>query len=258
MKVVTFNANGIRSAARKGFFEWMLNERPDLVCIQELKAQQDQLSTDILSPARYQGYFHCADKKGYSGTAIYTKEDPLKVTTGLDWKEFDCEGRLVRLDFCRTSIISIYLPSGTSSNERQQFKETVLDFLKPILMGFQRERRSYIICGDINIAHRPADLRNWKGNRKNSGFLPQERAWMDWLYGEAGYVDAFRVVDTRPGQYTWWSNRGNAYAKNVGWRLDYQIVTADMKKRVNSASVFTELKFSDHAPLSVDYDAELY
>ncbi len=257
MKVITFNANGIRSAARKGFFEWMLAEQADIVCIQELKAQLDQLSPSMIAPPGYTGYFHCAEKKGYSGTAVYANSAPAKVTMGLDWPPFDCEGRLVRLDYRAVTVMSIYLPSGTSSDERQQFKESVLQFLKPVLLDFQKDRRSYIICGDINIAHKPADLRNWKGNRSNSGFLPQEREWMDWLYGEAGFVDAFRVVNTRPGQYTWWSNRGDAYAKNVGWRLDHQIVTADLQKRVVSAAVFTAEKFSDHAPLTIEYQLAL-
>ncbi len=253
MKVVTFNANGIRSAARKGFYEWMLDLDADFICIQELKAQQDQLTPDMLAPHGYFGYFHCAQKKGYSGTAIYTKHPPEKVHRGLGWGDFDAEGRCVRVDYDALSIISIYLPSGTSSDERQQFKEVILERLKPVLTDFQRQRRNFIICGDVNIAHRPADLRNWKGNRNNSGFLPQERAWMDWLFGAAGFIDAFRIADTRPGQYTWWSNRGNAYENNVGWRLDYQIVTPELKERIESVTVFRDIKFSDHAPVIGTY-----
>ena len=254
MKVVTFNANGIRSAARKGFFEWMQDSDPDVVCMQELKAHRDQLAENLLAPQGYRGYFQFAEKKGYSGTAIYCKAPPSDVKVGLGWNDFDSEGRLVRIDYNNLSIISIYLPSGTSSDDRQKFKEIILDRLKPVLLNFRKEKRDFIICGDINIAHKPVDLRNWKGNRNNSGFLPQERAWMDWLFGEAGYVDAFRVINSRPGQYTWWSNRGEAYAKNVGWRLDYHIVTAGLSKRTESVSVFRETKFSDHAPVIVNFD----
>ena len=254
MKIVTFNANGIRSAARKGFFEWMQDSAPDFVCMQELKAHRDQLAENLLAPQGYRGYFQFAEKKGYSGTAIYCKAPPSDVKVGLGWNDFDSEGRLVRIDYNNLSIISIYLPSGTSSDDRQKFKEIILDRLKPVLLNFRKEKRDFIICGDINIAHKPVDLRNWKGNRNNSGFLPQERAWMDWLFGEAGYVDAFRVINSRPGQYTWWSNRGEAYAKNVGWRLDYHIVTAGLSKRTESVSVFRETKFSDHAPVIVNYD----
>ena len=254
MKVVTFNANGIRSAARKGFFEWMLDVDADFVCIQELKAQQEQLSEDILAPRGYRGYFHYAQKKGYSGTAIYTKHAPTHDSRGFGWEDFDAEGRCVRLDVGALSVISVYLPSGTSSSQRQLFKEDILERLKPVLSEFRRDSKQFIICGDVNIAHRPVDIRNWKGNRKNSGFLPQERAWMDWLFGGAGFVDAFRIVDTRPGQYTWWSNRGNAYEKNVGWRLDYQIISPDLKDKIQSVSVFRDIKFSDHAPVIGTYD----
>ncbi len=232
----------------------MLDLDADFICIQELKAQHEQLTPDILSPEGYLGYFHCAQKKGYSGTAVYTKHAPVNVTYGLGWEDFDAEGRCVRVEYDALTIISIYLPSGTSSDERQQFKEVVLERLKPILIDFQNQNRNYIICGDVNIAHRPVDLRNWQGNRNNSGFLPQERAWMDWLFDEVGFIDAFRVIDTRPGQYTWWSNRGNAYAKNVGWRLDYQIVSPGLKDRIQSVSIFRDIKFSDHAPVICTYD----
>ena len=254
MKIVTFNANGIRSAERKGFFDWMSDTAPDVVCIQELKAQQDQLTGEVFHPQGYQGYFHCAEKKGYSGTAIYTKQTPSDLSLGLGWDDFDAEGRCVRADFENLTIISIYMPSGTSSDERQQFKEVILDRIQPLLLQFQADGREYVICGDINIAHKPVDLRNWKGNRKNSGFLPQERAWMDWLFGSAGFVDAFRLVNSRPGQYTWWSNRGNAYDNNVGWRLDYHILSDNLKKTVKSVHVYRETKFSDHAPVTADFD----
>ena len=258
MKVTAFNANGIRSAARKGFFEWMAHASPDVVCIQELKAQRDQLTDSVFKPKGFSCYFDFAQKKGYSGVALYSKVEPQKVQTGLGWDKFDSEGRFIRADFKEVSIISIYMPSGTSSDERQKFKEEVMARFKPILVNYMQESRSFVICGDFNIAHKPVDIRNWKSNRNQSGFLPNERAWMDWLFGTIGYTDAFRVVDSRPSQYTWWSNRGQAYANNVGWRLDYQIATPDLRDRVRSARIFKEQKFSDHAPLTIDYQLELF
>ena len=254
MKIVTFNANGIRSAGRKGFFDWMSDTAPDVVCVQELKAQEDQLTDELYHPRDYQGYFHCAEKKGYSGTAIYTRQTPTDVSIGLGWDDFDSEGRCVRADYENLTVMSIYFPSGTSSDERQKFKEVILSRIKPLLLKFQNDGRNYIICGDINIAHRPVDLRNWKSNRNNSGFLPQEREWMDWLFGSAGFVDAFRVVNSRPGQYTWWSNRGNSYEKNVGWRLDYHILSNRLRQAVDSVSVYRQIKFSDHAPVVAEFD----
>ena len=254
MRIVTFNANGIRSAASKGFYQWMAESAADVVCIQELKAQGDQLTEAIFSPEGYVGYFDYAEKKGYSGVGIYTRTEPEDAKIGIGWPDFDSEGRFIRIDYAEFSIISIYLPSGSSGDIRQKFKEEMLERMKAVVLDFRTQDRDFILCGDLNIAHKPIDLRNWKGNRRNSGFLPQERAWMDWLIDTAGYVDAFRVVDTRPGQYTWWSNRGQAYAKNVGWRLDYQIVTPAVQQRILSAFIFTQTKFSDHAPLVMDYD----
>ena len=227
---------------------------PDVVCIQELKAQEDQLTDELFHPESYKAYFHCAEKKGYSGTAIYTRQTPSDLSYGLGWDDFDSEGRCVRADFEDLTVISLYMPSGTSSDERQQFKEIVLERFRPLLEQLQNDGRNYVICGDINIAHKPVDLRNWKSNRSNSGFLPQERSWMDWLFGSAGYIDAFRKVNTRPGQYTWWSNRGDSYNKNVGWRLDYQILSNGLRQTVDSVHVYKDVKFSDHAPVIAEYD----
>ncbi len=254
MKVVTFNANGIRAAARKGFYEWLSQIHADFVCIQELKAQAEQLTQQMAAPNHFKSYFHFAEKKGYSGTAIYSRYTPDQFSLGLGWEDFDSEGRCVRVDLRNISIISIYLPSGSSSDIRQQFKEKILKRLKPVLVGFLKEDRDFIICGDINIAHKPIDLRNWKSNRKSSGFLPQERSWMDWLIEDAGFVDAFRVLDSRPSQYTWWSYRSAAYARNVGWRLDYQLVTENLRNAIVSVDIYKEEKFSDHAPLIIEYD----
>ncbi len=257
MRITTFNANGIRSAGSKGFYDWMLKSSPDIVCIQELKAQEDQLTDVQFLPDSYHRFLHCAQKKGYSGVGLYSRILPHNVQIGIGWPDFDSEGRYIRADFQNVSVISIYIPSGSSGDVRQLVKEDMLSRLKTVLNNYRRENREFVICGDINIAHKPIDIRNWKGNLKNSGFLPQERAWMDWLYGDAGYVDAFRVLDSRPSQYTWWSNRGQAYANNVGWRLDYQIVTPSLKDRLRSAEIYTKIKFSDHAPLTIDYDFAL-
>ncbi len=253
MRVISLNANGIRSAARKGFFEWLKKQDADLVCIQETKAQEHQLTDDVFYPAGYHCYYHDAEKKGYSGVALYSKAKPKKVIVGLGSDEFDREGRYLEVCFERLSVVSLYLPSGSSSEERQQAKFRFLDLFMPYLQKLRRRRREYILCGDWNIAHKKIDLKNWRGNQKNSGFLPEERAWLDELFDRVGYVDAFRLVNAEPDQYTWWSNRGQAWAKNVGWRIDYQIITPGLRDKVDAVSIYKEQRFSDHAPLIMDY-----
>jgi len=257
MRIITFNANGIRSAARKGFFSWMTRQRADVVCIQETKAQLHQLGERVFWPRGWHAYFHDAEKKGYSGVAIYSRHRPDRVIEGLGWPDVDAEGRYLEAHFGPLSVVSLYMHSGSSSEERQQKKFDMMDRFMPYLKSLRRRRREYIICGDWNIAHRNVDLRNWRSNQKNSGFLPEERAWMDELFGDAGFVDAFRRVDQRDGQYTWWSNRGQAWARNVGWRIDYQVVTPRIGKLVQSARIYKEKRFSDHAPLIMDYDYRL-
>ena len=254
MKIMTLNANGIRSATSKGFIEWMLKQHPDVVCLQETKAQEHQLSPDVLKPRGYYGFFHDAEKKGYSGVAIYSKKEPERVQIGLGWPDFDAEGRFLQVDFCDLSVISLYLPSGSSSPERQAAKFDFMGRFLPILKNLYHDRRDYIICGDWNIAHKPIDLKNWRANQKNSGFLPEERAWMDAVLDSVGWVDAFRAINPEPDQYTWWSNRGRAWEKNVGWRIDYQIVSSRLKEAVKSAAIYKEQRFSDHAPLTLTYD----
>jgi exodeoxyribonuclease III len=254
MRIITANVNGIRAAARKGFFSWLARQRADVICIQETKAQAHQLKDQVFWPRNYHAYFHDAEKKGYSGVAIYSRHKPSKVITGLGWPDVDAEGRYLEVQFGTLSVVSLYLHSGSSSEERQQIKFDMLDRFMPYLRKLRRKRREYIICGDWNIAHKQIDLKNWRGNLKNSGFLPEERAWMDELFGPAGFVDAFRVVDPRPDQYTWWSNRGQAWDKNVGWRIDYQVVTPGIAKTVRAAKIYKEKRFSDHAPLIIDYD----
>ncbi len=253
-RVISLNANGIRAAARKGFFEWMERKDADVLCIQETKAQVHQLTDEIFSPVGYHCYYEDAEKKGYSGTAIYTRHEPKKVIRGYGDDEFDKEGRYLEIQLDGLSVVSLYLPSGSSGDERQAAKYRCLDSFTEHLKKLHRRRSEYIICGDWNIAHKEIDLKNWKSNQKNSGFLPEERAWMDKVFGEYRYTDAFRTIEQKPDQYTWWSNRGRAWDNNVGWRLDYQVVTPGLKNKVRNTDIYREQRFSDHAPLIMDYD----
>ncbi|MDX1900688.1 MAG: exodeoxyribonuclease III [Gammaproteobacteria bacterium] len=254
MRVLTFNLNGIRSAARKGFFDWLPTQNADVICLQELKAQEADLVDPIFVPEGYHAHFHYAEKKGYSGVGIYTRHKPLSVKTGLGWREADGEGRYVEVDLGGLTIASLYMPSGTSGDERQTIKFDFLNRYREHLTQQRATNQSFIICGDWNIAHREIDLKNWRSNQKNSGFLPEERAWMDALFGQMGFVDAFRILDNAPDRYTWWSHRGQARAKNVGWRIDYQVITPDLRDKVKHVQIFPEPFFSDHAPFLVEYD----
>jgi exodeoxyribonuclease-3 len=256
-KIITCNTNGIRSAQRKGFFQWLEKEQADVVCIQETKAQVDQLSDPVFSPAGYHCYYNDAIKKGYSGTALYSKVKPKQVTASLGWDPADSEGRYLQADYKGLSVISLYLPSGSSSEEVLQKKLRFMDLFMQHLQGLRKKRREVIICADWNICHQQIDLKNWRPNRKNSGFLPVERAWLDKLYDEVGYVDSFRVVNSQPEQYTWWSNRGQARANNVGWRLDYQVISPKLVDKVQSAAIYTDERFSDHAPQTMEYDLDI-
>jgi exodeoxyribonuclease-3 len=253
MRIITVNTNGIRSAQRKGFFEWLVKQNADVVCIQETKAQIDQLDEKFF-PEPFHCFYHDAEKKGYSGVALYCKTKPDKIIVGLGIEDIDREGRFIEARFGNLSVISLYLPSGSSGEERQNFKFSVLQRFKIYLDSISENGRDIIICGDWNIAHKAIDLKNWRGNQKNSGFLPKERAWLDDVFAEEKWFDAFRLVNSEPEQYTWWSNRGQAWAKNVGWRIDYQIISASLQSKVKSASIYKEERFSDHAPLIIDYD----
>ena len=253
-RVISLNANGIRAAARKGFFDWMDGQAADVVCIQETKAQVHQLTDALFSPAGYHCYYEDAEKKGYSGTAIYTRHKPKKVIHGYGDPEFDAEGRYLEVQLGGINIVSLYLPSGSSREERQVAKYRCMASFTDHLKKVQRRRAETIICGDWNIAHHEIDLKNWRGNRKNSGFLPEERAWLDEVFGKHRYTDAFRTIEQLPDQYTWWSNRGRAWDNNVGWRLDYQVVTPGLSDRVTRTEIYKEQRFSDHAPLIMDYD----
>ena len=257
MRIISVNVNGIRAAYRKNFFTWLQKQDADIVCIQETKAQVDQLTDEIIKPKGYFSYFNSAVKKGYSGVAIYSQIEPDKIIGKIGWKDADIEGRFIQANFGKLSVISLYLPSGSSSEERQAIKFDFLERFTPMLKKMRRQKREYIVCGDWNIAHKKIDIKNWKGNQKNSGFLPEEREWMDSLFDDIGMVDAFRVVNQQEEQYTWWSNRGQAWAKNVGWRIDYQVVTPGLKNKIKTASIYKDERFSDHAPLIVDYSIGL-
>ncbi|MBI4356353.1 MAG: exodeoxyribonuclease III [Gammaproteobacteria bacterium] len=254
MRIITINLNGIRSAAKKGFFAWLSKQNADLVCMQETKAQCFQLQDPIFSPEGYTAFFSDAERKGYSGTAIYTRHKPCAVKTGLGWPTADLEGRYVEVDLGALKVASLYVPSGTSGEIRQNEKFDFMRRYLPILKQIRDSGEAYIICGDWNIAHKTIDLENWQGNQHTSGFLPEERAWLDTLFGEVELVDAFRVVDQSPKQYTWWSHRGRAREKNIGWRIDYHVITPGLKDKVKSASIYTAEQFSDHAPLTIEYE----
>jgi len=260
LTLTSLNLNGIRSATDKGLEAWLASLRPDCICVQELKAQQSDVTGRFDTLAGLPGYFHFAQKKGYSGVGIYTRWQPSDVVVGLGDAEFDAEGRYVelRLDTPkrRFSVISCYFPSGSSGPERQQAKYRFLDRVYPHLLRLQRER-DFVLCGDVNIAHQAIDLKNWKSNQKNSGFLPEERAWMTQLLGDGGLVDVYRHLHPAETDacYTWWSNRGQAYANNVGWRLDYHLATRSVAERARQVTIYKTQKFSDHAPVTVQYAA---
>jgi len=256
LRIITLNLNGIRSADRKGFFAWLQKQDADIVCLQELKAQSGDMQCHILRPEGFFGHFHYAGKKGYSGVGLYSRRLPEQVIEGFGVPEFDTEGRYIEAVFGKLSVISIYLPSGSSSPERQEAKFRFLAQFRPHLEQMRRSGREVLLCGDWNIAHREIDLKNWKGNQKNSGFLPEERAWIGDVFDRVGFVDAYRLLhpDAEGGAYTWWSNRGQARAKNVGWRIDYQIATPGLAATARRASVYKDAWFSDHAPLIIDYD----
>jgi exodeoxyribonuclease-3 len=257
VRVITLNVNGIRSAARKGFFRWLAAQKADVVCLQEVKAHEADLDAALLAPKGFSGFFHCAEKKGYAGVALYSRRPPDAVVKGFGVREFDAEGRFLEARFGKLSVISVYLPSGSSGPHRQASK---FRFLKAFLVHLRKLKArgdEVILCGDWNIAHRQIDLKNWRSNQKNSGFLPEERDWLTKVFEELGFVDVFRHLNAKPDQYTWWSNRGQAWAKNVGWRIDYQIATPGIAAAAKRESIFKRRRFSDHAPLTIDYDVGL-
>ena len=254
MRVITLNVNGIRSAASKGLFPWLACQDADVVCLQEVRAREEQFTGHDIGLPGYHAAYYPAERPGYAGVALYSRRKPERVVRGFGVAEFDNEGRYLEAQFSGLSLISLYLPSGSSGPQRQASKNRFLDSFMPHLRSLRRRRRQAILCGDWNIAHKQIDLRNWKSNQKNSGFLPEERAWLDTLFDDAGFVDAFRSVNSEPDQYTWWSNRGAAWAKNVGWRIDYQITTPGLRGAARGAEIYKTKRFSDHAPLIMDYE----
>ena len=257
MRVITLNCNGLRSAASKGLFKWLTLQRPDVVCLQEVKCQETDLDAKLHNLKAFEACHAFAKKKGYSGVALLARRKPDEVRFGFGGREFDSEGRYVEARFGNLWVVSVYFPSGSAGPHRQASK---FRFLKQFLLHLKRLRErdaEIILCGDWNIAHREIDLRNWRSNQKNSGFLPEERAWLTRVFDEIGFVDVFRRLNDKPDQYTWWSNRGQAWAKNVGWRIDYQIATPGVAAAAVRESIYKRRRFSDHAPLTIDYDYEL-
>ncbi len=259
MRVISFNANGIRAAQRKGFFEWLAAQDADVVCIQELKAQQHQLNgVEAFWPHGFHCYYEQAtNRKGYSGVALYAKREPEAIIRGMGHAEFDAEGRYIEARFGALTIASLYAPSGSSGDHRQASKERYLDYFLDFLAAKAAAPGDYLICGDWNIAHQAIDLKNWKNNQKNSGFLPHERAWMDRMFGQLGLIDVFRQFNPNANEYTWWSNRGRAWENNVGWRIDYQVATPGLAAQALAESIYRAQRLSDHAPLTIDYDVTL-
>jgi exodeoxyribonuclease-3 len=265
MRIISFNANGIRSAANKGFFDWFRTQEADVLCLQETKAQEHQLGDvdapveNVFRPPGYRTYFKDAiTKKGYSGVAIYARREPDEVLTSMGWSAFDDEGRYIEARFGNLSVVSFYIPSGSSGELRQDFKFEVMQWLEPILQQWLKSGRDYVLCGDWNIVRSRLDIKNWSSNQKNSGCLPQERDWLNGVCRDGtGWVDAYRHLHAEGQDYTWWSNRGAARANNVGWRIDYQFVTPSLQDKLRACSIHPSPRFSDHAPFAVDYDHNL-
>lgn len=251
--MITLNANGIRSAARRGFFEWAQEQDPDVVCIQETRSQERHLPLRAFSLPGFSEYFVDSQRRGYSGVALYARSEPLEVRRTLGWEDMDSEGRFIQADFKNVSVASLYVPSGITGPARQAYKTNFLERLLAVLAQLRHSGRNHIVCGDFNIAHKEIDTYNPARNTHISGFLPEERAWMDALIEGLGWVDAFRAVNRDPKQYTWWSNWPAAWERNLGWRLDYQIVTPGLTPSVRNAFIYKDARFSDHAPLVIDY-----
>ena len=254
MRIVTCNVNGLRSAAGKGFMTWALRQKPDVLCLQEIKCQEADLTPALLAPKGLHAFFHPAEKRGYSGVAIYARREPDQATLGLGVKEIDAQGRFLQLDFGNLSVVSLYMPSGTMGEEAQKRKYRFMELFLPRLEAMAKCGREFVLCGDWNIAHKEIDVKNWKSNQKTTGFLPEEREWLTRVFEEHGFVDVFRVLDPNPDRFTWWVQWANARARNIGWRIDYQIATPGIAKAARKAVIYTGKVFSDHAPVVIDYD----
>jgi len=254
MRILTLNVCGIRASQKKGLFEWLSKQKIDLICLQETRAMENQISGPEFNLKGYDRYMETAVKKGYSGVCILTKNKPIKITNKFGSRFFEKEGRFIELEFKNLNIASIYFPSGSSSEERQKLKYKFMDKFELYIKKILKRKKPTILCGDWNIAHKEIDIRNWKANQKNSGFLPEERAWLDKIFYKYNLIDAFREVNKEPDNYTWWSNRGNAWNNNVGWRIDYQVLCSKKKLKVLKSSIYKKQRFSDHSPLIIDYD----
>ena len=254
MKVITINVCGIRASQKKGLFEWLKKTKADFICMQETRALEEQIRDKSFFLRGYSRYLNVAEKKGYSGVAIYTKHKPIKIQTSFSKSIFESEGRFILAEYEHYSIVSVYFPSGSSGEIRQNLKYKFMQYFERFVKDQIDKKKKLIVCGDYNIAHTKDDIKNWKSNQNNSGFLPEEREWMTKLINTVGLIDAFRLKCKKPEVYTWWSNRGNAYNNNVGWRIDYQMITENFSKKIKSASVYRGKKFSDHAPLIINYD----
>jgi exodeoxyribonuclease-3 len=257
MRIITLNANGLRAAHAKGFTAWMRRQKPDVVCLQEIKAQEADLPRELLAPRGLHAFFHPAEKRGYSGVAIYAKREPDNIVMGLGIREIDAQGRFLQADFGGLSVVSLYMPSGTMGEEAQARKYQFMDRFLPRLETMRACGREFVICGDWNIAHKEIDVKNWKTNQKTTGFLPREREWLTRVFESHGFVDVFRKLDPSPERFTWWVQWANARARNIGWRIDYQIATPGIAALARATSIYTNKNFSDHAPLTVDYEYPL-
>ena len=255
MRIFSWNVNGLRAVVKKGFFDWLNNEAPDVVCLQEIKARTEDLDDNILNPEGYHAIWNPAERKGYSGVAIYTKKKPGTIHLGIGVKRFDCEGRVIRVEFKDFDLFNVYFPNGTSGSERLKYKMDFYDAFLDHCEGLRRQGRELVVTGDVNTAHKPIDLKNPKANEKNSGFLPEEREWVD-KFVKHGYVDSFRAFNQHPEQYTWWSYRFNVRKKNIGWRIDYFFVTEDLMKKVKDSFITPEIMGSDHCPIGLDIKAK--
>jgi exodeoxyribonuclease-3 len=255
MRIFSWNVNGLRAVVKKGFFDWLESEAPDVVCLQEIKARTEDLDDTIFNPKGYHAFWNPAERKGYSGVAIFTKKKPVAVHLGMGIERFDCEGRILRLVFKDFDLFSVYFPNGTSGEERLQYKMEFYDAFLDHCEELRVQGRELVITGDVNTAHKPIDLKNPKANQKNSGFLPEERAWLD-KFVEHGYVDSFRFFNEAPDQYTWWSYRFNVRARNIGWRIDYFFVTEGLMKKVKDSFITPEVMGSDHCPIGLDIKAK--
>lgn len=253
MKIISYNVNGIRAAASKGLFQWIEKESPDILCLQEVKATSDQIDLITIQSLGYHYYFHPAEKKGYSGVAILTKREPDLVKIGMDIPVYDREGRVLRADYGDMTVICVYIPSGTMGDVRQDIKMKFLADFTIYINNLRKERPNILICGDYNICHKPIDINHPERHTKSSGFLPEERKWFDEFI-DTGLVDTFRVYDQRPEKYSWWSYRANARVKNLGWRIDYHIISEAARGRLKNASILNEINYSDHCPVVVEMD----